>query len=132
MKHRGKPVVFRIHPISKLPQRLKERGLRTLVHSRHSLQAVNSVSQTNQRREEPGCGAGIANEEFQRLLQRARVWDLAAQSLRRDRSIAELTWVGSHFNMETEPPQALDHDLRVFAPKRSFQAHLAVRERGQD
>ena len=55
-----------------------------------------------------------------------------AQSAHRDGAIAKFLRVGRDLHREAELPQALDHDLRVLAPKRALQRDLAVRQRGQD
>ncbi len=126
MDGRRQLVAHRVDAVTEFAQCVKQRLLRPFVHPLDPFQPVNASSKTNHRRQKPRCRAGVADEQLQRLLQRAAVGNLAAESLNRDGAVANFIRLALHFHSETEPLQAIDHQLRVFAPECAAQRCRAI------
>ena len=62
MDQRGQAVVRRIDLISKLAQCAEQRSLRTLVHARNSMEAIDAFAEADECAEEAGSGAGVPDE----------------------------------------------------------------------
>ncbi len=108
-----------------------QRRLRALMHPGHAVKPVDALSQTAKGRQEPGGGAGIADEQFERLLRRASARYLSVQAINGDRPVGGLLRVQIDIHQEIQVAQAIDHDLGVLAPEGAAQHGFTFGQSGQ-
>src|SRR6185437_12535592 len=128
----GEFVRRRIDAVAKFAQGLEQGGFGAFVHARDTVQFVDAFAEADERGEEARGGAGVADEEFHRLLLGAAGRDGAAFAVDRDGAVGKFVRVGPDVDHEAEFLQAFDHDLRVLAPERTFEGDFAFGEGGED
>ena len=129
----GRQAIIRgFYSIPKLAQRAEERRLRPFVHSRHSVQVIHPMTETNQRRQKTCRRSRVANKYFQRLFLGAGVRNFATQTLDQDSPITKFHRVGLDLNFKAEFPQRFNHYLGVFTPEGPFQLCLPIRQGCQE
>lgn len=128
----GKAIVEGIDVVSEFAEGVKQRALGTLMHALDAAQTIEAAAEANHGGEEAGSSAGIANKKFEWIRARAGVRNLPGSAANANGAIGALFGIGLNGQLKTEPAEAFDHDLGIFAPERAGEGDFVFAERGEN